>query len=228
MLKLRPRHERGHTVLDWLDSYHSFSFDQYFDPNYMGFGPLRVINEDRVVAAAGFPRHPHRDMEILTYVLEGELEHKDSMGNGTVIRAGEVQKMSAGSGVYHSEFNPSENEPVHLLQIWIMPERRVEPMYEQQKIEFEPGRMKLIANGPGALVSLEQDAQVHAFIMNEGQSVAHSLTRSGAWLQLARGSITVNGQTMIAGDGLALTDEPNLIIESTSQAEGLLFELNVE
>lgn len=229
MIKLRQGHERGHTVLDWLDSYHTFSFDQYFDSEHMGFGPLRVINEDTIAPGAGFPLHPHRDMEIITYVLEGALEHKDSMGNGAVIKPGEVQKMSAGSGVYHSEYNHSQDQPVHLLQIWINPRKRVEPSYEQQQIELVSGQLRLLAGDGGeAPVTLNQDAKLYAFRLCHGESLFHRLTKSGAWLQVASGSLDVSGHRMKGGDGLALVNVDELLIKAVSQAEALLFELAMD
>lgn len=234
MIQVRRANERGHANHGWLDTYHTFSFANYFDPEFMGFRSLRVINEDRVKPGYGFPTHPHNDMEIITYVLEGSLEHKDSMGTGSVIRPGEVQKMSAGTGVRHSEFNHSEDEPVHLYQIWILPEKKgIQPMYEQKAIpsEEKKGKLRLVAspqggNGNGA-VKLYQDAELLATELTQGQSVEHQLAEGRyAWVQVARGSVTVNGQELQAGDGAAVAKEHLLQISGVAdQSEVLLFDL---
>jgi redox-sensitive bicupin YhaK (pirin superfamily) len=232
MIIIRKAEERGHFDLGWLNTYHTFSFDQYYDPRFMGFRSLRVINEDFVHPGRGFPTHPHRDMEIITYVLEGGLAHKDSMGNGSIIRPGDVQRMSAGTGVRHSEANPSTEESVHLLQIWIVPdEAGVEPGYEQKRFEDEEkrGRLRLVASPKGdeGSVSIHQDARLYAALLDSGQEVVHELapTRYG-WIQVARGSIEVNGQALKQGDGAAVSDERELKIVGTEPAEVLLFDLN--
>jgi redox-sensitive bicupin YhaK (pirin superfamily) len=212
MLQLRPAGERGHFDHGWLDTYHSFSFADYHDPAHMGFRALRVINEDRVVPGEGFGTHPHRDMEIVTYVLEGALQHKDSMGTGSVIRPHEVQRMSAGTGVFHSEFNASKTDPVHLLQIWLLPERRgIEPSYEQKA--FDPaekrGRWRLVGarDGREGAVTIHQDVDLYGTIVGPGDAVRHALKPGRhAWVQVARGRATVNGQALEPGDGLALSD----------------------
>jgi redox-sensitive bicupin YhaK (pirin superfamily) len=229
MIEIRHRDERGHFDHGWLNTYHTFSFDRYYDPNYMGFRALRVINEDRVAPAQGFGTHPHRDMEILTYILEGALEHKDSMGTGSIIRPGEVQRMSAGTGVTHSEFNPSRTEAVHLLQIWILPEARgLKPSYEQKQINRDEmrGKLRLVAGRDpleGA-VKIHQDVQLFATIL-DGESVQHELRQGRyAWLQVARGAMEVNGKKLEAGDGCAVTEERAL--ELTGKGEALLFDLN--
>jgi quercetin 2,3-dioxygenase len=234
MIQVRRAKERGHADHGWLNTYHTFSFSDYYDRRFMGFRSLRVINEDWVQPGYGFPPHPHRDMEIITYVLEGSLEHKDSMGTGSVIRPGEVQKMSAGTGVRHSEFNHSKTEPVHLYQIWILPEREgIQPAYEQKAIpaEEKQGKLRLVAspgggNGNGA-VKLYQDAALYATQLAQGESVEHEL-REGryAWIQVARGAANVNGQELKAGDGAAIADENRLKIAGSAQSsEVLLFDL---
>ncbi|HYL91643.1 MAG TPA: pirin family protein [Alphaproteobacteria bacterium] len=232
MIKIRRADERGHANHGWLDTHHTFSFSEYYDPKFMGFRSLRVINEDWVKPGYGFPTHPHRDMEIITYVLEGSLEHKDSMGTGSVIRPGEVQKMSAGTGVRHSEFNHSKTEPVHLYQIWIMPEDEgIKPMYEQKVIPAgeKQGKLRLVASPEGGdgRVTLYQDARLYASVLDAGQSVEHPLTQGRyAWIQVARGQVNVNGQELKAGDGAAVEAEQNVRIAGTqNQSEVLLFDL---
>ena len=234
MIQIRPSGERGHANYGWLDTYHTFSFSDYYDPRFMGFRSLRVINEDRVQPGYGFPTHPHRDMEIVTYVLEGSLEHKDSMGTGSVIQPGEVQKMSAGTGVRHSEFNHSETEPVHLYQIWLLPEREgVKPMYEQKAIPADEkrGKLRVLAspnggNGNGA-VKLYQDAEIFATELGAGQSVEHELgAERYAWVQVVRGTVNVNGKELRAGDGAAIAQEAQLRITGAGEnSEVLLFDL---
>jgi quercetin 2,3-dioxygenase len=231
MITIRNADERGVTKLDWLDSCHTFSFGDYYDPGHMGFGHLRVINEDRVQPGRGFPAHSHRDMEIITYVLEGALEHKDNLGNGSVIRPGDVQRMSAGRGITHSEFNPMKTGLVHFLQIWILPEEPgIAPGYEQQAIDLSAARGKFhpIASkqgGPGR-VTLHQDAGISVAILESGESMVHSLANGRrAWLQLVRGAITVNRDALKAGDGAAITIESELKIEADARAEILLFDL---
>lgn len=232
MIQIRPANERGHANYGWLDTYHTFSFSDYHDPHFMGFRSLRVINEDWVKPGHGFPTHPHRDMEIITYVLEGELAHKDSMGTGSVIRPGEVQKMSAGTGIRHSEYNHSRTEPVHLLQIWIQPEKQgIKPMYEQKVIppEEKQGKLRLLASpksGNGA-VTLYQNARLYTTELKSGQSVDYALENGRyAWLQVARGTISVNGKELKAGDGAAVAQEPRLEISGVGDhSEVLLFDL---
>lgn len=232
MIQIRRAKERGHANYGWLDTYYTFSFSDYFDPNFMGFRSLRVINEDRVKPGHGFPTHPHRDMEIITYVLEGELAHKDSMGTGSVIRPGEVQKMSAGTGIRHSEFNHSKTEPVHLLQIWILPQKEgLKPMYEQKLIPAaeKQGKLRLLASsksGNGA-VTLHQDAKLYVSELNGGQSVDYKLADGRyAWVQVARGKLSVNGKELEAGDGAAISQESLLQIAGVSDhSEVLLFDL---
>ena len=231
MITVRPAKERGHFDHGWLDTYHSFSFSEYLDPSHMGFRSLRVINEDRVDPRAGFPPHSHRDMEIITYVLAGALAHKDSMGNGSVIRPGDVQRMSAGTGVTHSEANGSETEPVHLLQIWILPEKRgITPSYEEKRFspEEKRGRLRLVASRDGAdgSVTIHQDARVYASLLDPGQTVRHTLDRGrGAWLQLVAGAATVNGTALATGDGAAIQNEGTLEIHAGEPTELLLFDL---
>jgi len=231
MIRIRKAKERGHFDHGWLDTYHTFSFADYYDPDFMGFRALRVINEDRVEPGRGFGTHSHRDMEIVTYVLEGELEHRDSMGTGSIIRPGEVQRMSAGTGVLHSEVNPSRKSPVHLLQIWILPERRgLRPEYEQKAFPAEErnGKLRLVASQDGANGSLtiHQDARLFAATLGKADSVQYDLQPGRyAWLQVARGSVDVNGQKLEAGDGAAIEDERTLTLRGDG-AEVLLFDLN--
>ena len=230
MIVKRPGEERGRTRISWLDSRHSFSFGEYYDPRHMGFGALRVINEDWVAPAGGFPTHGHRDMEIVTYVIEGALEHKDSLGTGSIIRPGEVQRMSAGTGILHSEFNPSPTEPVHLLQIWILPaERGIEPSYEQKAIPTEArnARFAVIAGPDGeGTVHIRQDARILTAELPPGVAVAHDLGRGRrAWLQVARGSVELDGAIYEAGDGAAITGEDRIELLGRDKAELLLFDL---
>ncbi len=231
MLNIRRSEERGHADHGWLDTHHTFSFADYHDRRFMGFGPLRVINDDIVAPGAGFPPHGHRDMEIVTYVLEGQLEHKDSMGNGSIIVPGDVQRMSAGTGVTHSEYNPSDDEPLHLLQIWILPQRAgLPPGYEQKHFggEEKRGRLRLVASPDGAdgSVRIEQDVRLFATIVEGGQEVSHELAGGRrAWLHVARGEATVNGVSLAAGDGAAIADEPHITISSQRGGEVLLFDL---
>jgi redox-sensitive bicupin YhaK (pirin superfamily) len=229
MITIRKSEDRGHFDFGWLDTYHTFSFDQYHDPAHMHWRSLRVINEDRVQPARGFPTHSHRDMEIITYILAGALEHRDSMGNGSVIRPGDVQRMSAGTGVSHSEFNPSEAEPVHLLQIWILPERRgLPPSYEEKHFSERHGRLRLIASSDGrqGSVTIHQDAQVYAAVLDAGQTAVHALDENrSAWLQVARGTIRLNEMELKQGDGAAVRKGSELRINAHDQAEVLLFDL---
>ena len=230
MLTLSPGAKRGHTDIGWLDSHHTFSFGEWYDPAHMGFRALRVINDDRVAAGGGFPTHGHADMEILSYVLEGALAHKDSIGTGSVIRPGDVQRMSAGTGVRHSEFNESSTEPVHFLQIWIVPDRRGHaPGYEQKTFpEAERlGRLRLVASRDGrdGSVTLHQDVALYAGVLDEGQKAELPLAAGRhAWVHVARGAATVNGQRLGAGDGAALSDEPKLTVEGHG-GEVLVFDL---
>jgi quercetin 2,3-dioxygenase len=231
MIRFRDRMARGQSRTGWLDSRHTFSFADYRDPAQMGFRALRVINEDRVIPGAGFPPHGHRDMEIITYVLGGSLEHKDSIGNGTVIRPGEVQRMSAGTGIVHSEFNPSRTEPVHFLQIWIIPDRvGLAPSYEQQAFPLAErrGRLRLVAapGGEDGSVSVHRDARLFVANLAAGERVSHPIEPGrGVWLQLARGIVALNGTEMREGDGAALEDESGLEVEADTDAEFLLFDL---
>lgn len=231
MITLRPGKERGHANHGWLDSYHTFSFANYYDPKQMGFRALRVINEDRVNPGAGFGTHGHRDMEIITYVLEGALEHKDSLGNGEVITPGEVQRMSAGTGIMHSEFNPSETESVHLLQIWIVPNQlRLQPSYEQRMFPLEEklGKLRLIAakDGRKGAVTIHQDVDLYSAVLETGDRISHQLqpNRYG-WLQVARGAVTLNDHALAAGDGVAVSEAGVLDISTDTKAEILLFDL---
>ncbi|QDZ39353.1 pirin family protein [Euhalothece natronophila Z-M001] len=231
MITLRKANERGHANHGWLDSYHTFSFANYYDPNFLGFRSLRVINEDTVQPDAGFPTHGHRDMEILTYVLEGELEHKDNMGNGSIIYPGEVQKMSAGTGILHSEFNPSKTQPVHLFQIWILPDKNgVKPNYEQRYFDIEKnqGNLTLIAakNGEGDCISVEQDVRLYASKLGVDAVLNYELERDRhAWLQVVKGSVTLNDQQLNPSDAAAVSEEKTLKIRATKDAEILLFDL---
>jgi redox-sensitive bicupin YhaK (pirin superfamily) len=228
MIRLRRAGERGWTRLSWLDSAHSFSFGDYYDPGQMGFRALRVINEDRVAAGAGFGTHGHRDMEILTYVLSGQLQHRDSLGNGSVLGPGEVQRMTAGTGVRHSEFNPSATEAVHFLQIWLLPERPgLTPGYEQKAIAADEAGLVPVASSTGRAgsVTVHQDASVYLGRLN-GDGVRHEL-RPGrhAWVQVVRGSVQLNGLSLAAGDGAALSEEPAVELRSDGAAEVVLFDL---
>ena len=230
MLRLRRARDRGHFDHGWLDTNHTFSFADYHDPEHMGFRVLRVINEDVVAPGQGFGTHGHRDMEIVTYVLDGALEHRDSTGGGGVLRPGDVQRMSAGTGVMHSEFNHSQSEPVHFLQIWLLPERRgLAPSYEDKGFPSteKRGRLRVIASADmrdGSLL-LHQDASILASIL-EGASVEHALAPGRhAWVQVARGEVAVNGQTLAAGDGAGISEETRLQFVATGASEFLLFDL---
>jgi len=234
MLEIRRSNERGFANHGWLKSFHTFSFADYYDPKHVEFGALRVINEDRVSPGAGFGTHGHRDMEIISYVLEGELAHKDSMGNGSTIRPGDVQRMSAGSGVRHSEFNPSATSPVHFLQIWIQPSAQgIEPSYEEKKFsEAEKrGRLRLIASPDQAdgSVLIHQDSRVYAGLFDgeERGSLSLGSTRQ-AYVQVARGKVTVNGTTLDTGDGLKVDDTELLTIENGREAEVIVFDLSTD
>ncbi len=235
MLTIRKSAERGHANHGWLDSYHSFSFADYHDPAHMHFGALRVINEDIVAPGHGFPMHGHRDMEIVTYMLSGALEHRDSMGNGSVIRPGDVQRMSAGTGVRHSEFNPATDEAAHLLQIWIIPAQPGgAPSYEQKHFDVAQrrGRLQLVASGKAGhdeAVHIQQDAVIYAGLF-DGTEMADLPLASGrkAYLHVARGAVMVNGQPLAAGDAALISDEPKLTISGGKDAELLLFDLGPE
>ncbi len=231
MLELRSADDRGLADFGWLKSHHSFSFGSYYDPEHMGFGPLRVINEDRVEAGRGFEPHSHADMEILSYVLSGALEHHDSMGNRSVIRPGDVQRMSAGTGVTHSEMNHSDTDGVHFLQIWILPERQgIEPGYEQRHYADSEKRnqLRLVGSRDGreGSVTIHQDVDLYAALLSSGEQVAHDLAPGRlAWLQVVSGSLTLRGQTLEAGDGVGVAASGVLDIQATSEAEVLLFDM---
>ncbi|MDM9557786.1 MULTISPECIES: pirin family protein [Bordetella] len=231
MLTLRRSHERGHANHGWLDTHHTFSFANYYDPAHMGFGPLRVINDDRIAAGRGFGTHGHRDMEIITYVLEGAVAHKDSMGSGSTIEPGNVQRMSAGRGVLHSEFNPLDDQATHLLQIWIEPDvTGIAPEYEELSVpEAEKrGRLRQVASPDGAdgSMRIHQDARVYAGLFDGAEQAELPLAAGRrAWVHMARGKAVVNGQVLAAGDGLALTDEAAVTIRDGEQAEVLVFDL---
>jgi quercetin 2,3-dioxygenase len=231
MMTIRPKHERGHTRVDWLDSAHSFSFNDYYDPRHMGFRQLRVINDDRVQPGAGFGTHGHRDMEIITYVLQGALAHRDSMGHGSVIQPGDVQRMSAGTGVQHSEYNHSSTAPVHFLQIWILPEQQgLQPGYEQRAFAPEElrGQWRLIAarDGRAGAVTVHQDVDVLAARLEPGERVTYSLPSGRhAWLQVAGGGVALNGVSLQAGDGAAVSETAELDLVADERSEVLLFDL---
>ena len=231
MITVRPSDERGRSELGWLSSRHTFSFADYLDARHMGFRTLRVVNEDRVQPGGGFPTHGHRDMEIVTYVVEGALEHKDSLGTGSVIRPGEVQRMTAGTGVTHSEYNPSRTEPVHFLQIWILPERQgLAPGYEQRAFPAAEmqGRLRLVAarDGRDGSVTVHQDVRLLAARLAPGEEIVHSLAPGRhAWLQVVRGALVMNGTTLAAGDGAAVSDEARLALAASAPSELLLFDL---
>jgi quercetin 2,3-dioxygenase len=231
MIRVRKASQRGHFDHGWLDTYHTFSFSRYYDPRHMGFRALRVINEDRVAPGRGFGMHPHEDMEIVTYVLDGALEHRDSLGTGSTIRPGELQRMTAGTGITHSEFNPSATEPVHLYQIWLLPEREgLEPSYEQKAFpEAERrNRLRLVASPDGhdGSLAIRQDARLYLATLDEGRGISHDLAPGRhVWLQVLRGAVTLNGNPLEAGDGAAIGDEPGLTIRAGGLSEVLLFDL---
>jgi redox-sensitive bicupin YhaK (pirin superfamily) len=232
MITLRPSSQRGHANHGWLDSYHSFSFADYYDAENMGYGSLRVINEDRVQPGMGFGTHGHRDMEIISYVLEGQLSHQDNMGNGSIITPGDVQRMSAGRGVLHSEFNPSKTDGVHFLQIWIEPSARAIPAsYEQNRVDAgaKRGKLALIAGpeGSGAAVTIHQDAHVYATLLDGSESVTHAMAPGRrAYVHVARGSVSVNGVTLTAGDAAKIEAEAQITLADGADAEVLVFDLN--
>jgi quercetin 2,3-dioxygenase len=228
-MQIRRASERGYADHTWLQTFHTFSFADYHDPKYMGFSALRVLNEDRVKGGRGFGAHPHRDMEIVSYVLEGQLQHKDSMGTGSIIRPGDVQRMSAGTGVLHSEYNPLRAEPVHFLQIWIIPDRAgYSPSYEQKKfsVEEKTGRLRLIVSKDGrdGSVSLHQDVSIYATVLNSGDGVEHAVVNHrNAWVQVVRGKLDLNGESLEAGDGAAFVDDSNVRLSGSGEA--LVFDL---
>ncbi len=233
MITVRPSAERGYFDHGWLKTYHTFSFADYYDPRHVHFRGLRVINEDTVQPGGGFGTHPHRDMEIITYIVQGALAHKDSMGNGSTIVPGDVQRMSAGTGVLHSEYNHSKDQPVHLLQIWIFPDRKgVEPSYEQKTFagEEKRNRLRLVAapNGGEGAVTIHSDARVYGSVLEAGKTVTYNLADGrGAWIQVVSGALEVNGKTLTAGDGAGVEGEKSLAIRGSSAAgsEYLLFDL---
>jgi redox-sensitive bicupin YhaK (pirin superfamily) len=231
MIAIRPSKQRGGGDHGWLNTRHSFSFDTYYDPRFMGFRSLRVINEDVVQPGHGIPMHPHRDMEIITYVLEGALEHQDSLGTGSVIRPGDGQRMSAGKGIRHSEKNPSLSDPAHLLQIWILPERPgLEPSYEQKAFpeEEKRGKLRLIAapGGEDDSVTIHQDAKLYVSLLEPGEEVSHQLGKGRhAWLQVAKGTVDLDGNSLTQGDGAAISNEQKLSVKGLESAEILLFDL---
>ncbi len=231
MLAIRPADDRGRANLGWLNSRHTFSFGHYYDPQFMGFGPLRVINEDRVKPAQGFGTHGHSDMEIISYVLDGALEHKDSLGTGSIIRPGDVQRMTAGTGVRHSEFNASETDPVHFLQIWILPERDgLEPSYEQKNFSAEEkqGRLRLVGSRDGrdGSVTIHQDVNLYSSLLDGDDDIEFELGEGrNGWVQVARGSLNLNGETLTAGDGVAIRGARTLRFDHAEKAEILLFDM---
>ena len=231
MMTIRKANERGHAEHGWLDSYHTFSFADYYNPQWTGYRSLRVINDDLVMPGMGFGAHPHQDMEIITYVLSGSLEHKDSMGNGRIIRAGDVQYISAGSGVRHSEYNPSQSEAVHFLQIWITPDAKgVKPRYAEKSLRDAPaGKFNLIASKAGrdGSIAIHQDADLWMAKLDAGQQVIQSLAANrNAWLHVAEGEIVLNGKTLSGGDAAAIDHEAKLEVKASKPSQVLLFDLN--
>ena len=231
MITIRKAEDRGHANHGWLDAHHSFSFAGYYDPRWMGFRTLRVLNDDTILGGGGFGTHPHRDMEIITYIVSGALEHKDSMGNGRVIRTGEVQYMAAGTGVQHSEFNHSDTVPAHLLQIWIVPDQKgAKPNYAERSLATAAtGKLHLVASKTGRdqSIAINQDADLYLARLNPGESVSHTLAPDRhAWVQVAAGDISLNGLPLKAGDGAAISGENELKLVGTQPAQVLLFSLN--
>ncbi len=231
MKLIRRANERGHAEHGWLDTYHTFSFADYYDPEWMGFRTLRVINDDLVMPGMGFGTHPHRDMEIITYVLSGALQHKDSMGNGRIIRPGEVQYMAAGTGIQHSEFNPSNDEAVHLLQIWILPERKgLKPRYAEKSLADVPkGRFNLVVSKTGrdGSLAINQDANLYVAKLETGNEASHELKPARhAWVHVAEGEVKLNGDTLKAGDAAAFSDESRVRLAASKPSQVLLFDLN--
>ena len=231
MMKLRTAEQRGQADHGWLKTAHTFSFADYYDPENMGFRSLRVINDDVVAPGRGFGMHPHQDMEIITYVLSGQLQHKDSMGNGSVIKPGQVQYMAAGTGVLHSEFNPSSKDEVHLLQIWIKPDAKgLKPRYAEKSFESaEDGKLTLVTSKTGrdGSIAINQDAELYLARLRKGDSVTHQLKpERHAWVHVAEGSVTVNGKKLSGGDAVSVSDEQTLTLEGADKAQVLLFDLN--
>jgi len=231
MMNIRRANERGHADYGWLNTNYTFSFADYYDPEWMGYRSLRVINDDVVAGGGGFGTHPHRDMEIITYVLSGSLEHKDSMGNGRIIKPGEVQYMAAGTGIRHSEFNPSSSEPVHLLQIWIEPDKKnAKPAYAERSFTNAPtGKLSLVASKSGrdGSIPINQDADFLVGKFAAGDKVTYALKKyRNAWLHVAEGQVELNGEKLNAGDGVAVSDENQLTLKSNSVAQVLLFDMN--
>jgi len=231
MMKIRKTNERGHAEHGWLDSYHTFSFADYYDPQWMGFRSLRVINDDLVMPGQGFGTHPHRDMEIITYILSGALEHKDSMGNGRVIRTGDVQYMAAGTGVQHSEFNPSKDEAVHLLQIWIQPDQKgVKPRYAEKSLkDAAPGKLHLVTSKTGrdGSIAIHQEADLWLGNLAAGNRVTHTLASGRhAWVHVAEGEVSLNGKQLNGGDAAAVSEEAALELSATKPSQVLLFDLD--
>ena len=231
MMKIRTSNERGHAEHGWLDSRHTFSFADYYDPQWMGYRSLRVINDDLVMPGMGFGTHPHRDMEIITYILSGSLEHKDSMGNGRVIRPGEFQYMAAGTGIQHSEFNPAKDEAVHLLQIWIQPDRKgVTPRYaEKSMVDAATGKLHLVTSKTGrdGSMAIHQDADLWLARLTPGNKVTHALAKGRhAWLHVAEGEVSLNGKTLNGGDAAAVDEESALELTASKPSQVLLFDLN--
>ena len=231
MMNIRRANERGHAEHGWLDTYHTFSFADYYDPNWMGFRSLRVINDDLVMPGGGFGAHPHRDMEIVTYILSGQLEHKDSMGNGRVIRTGELQYMSAGSGVQHSEFNPSKDEAVRLLQIWIQPDAKgLKPRYAEKSLrDAATGKLHLMTSKTGrdSSIAIRQDADLWLAKLEPGQSVSHTPAKNrAAWVHVAEGEVVLNGKSLSGGDAAAISEEAKLQLSANKPSQVLLFDLN--
>jgi redox-sensitive bicupin YhaK (pirin superfamily) len=231
MITIRRSHDRGHADHGWLSSYHTFSFASYHDPQHMGFRSLRVINEDRVAAGQGFGMHGHRDMEIVSYVLGGQLEHKDSMGNGEILKPGEFQRITAGTGILHSEFNPSEDQPTHFYQIWLLPDRKgIQPSYEQRKFDAEArqNRWQLVASPDaqdGSLL-IHQDAKIYLAHLSQGAELDYSIpSNRHVWIQVLRGSVSLNGHQLDTSDAAALSDEQQFSLRSESGAEVMLFDL---
>jgi redox-sensitive bicupin YhaK (pirin superfamily) len=231
MITVRPAYERGRSLLDWLDSRHTFSFAEYYDARHLGVGDLRVINDDKIAAGRGFGSHPHRDMEIVTFVLQGSLEHKDNMGNGSVIRPGDVQRMSAGTGVRHSEFNPSRAEPVHFLQIWLTPAKLgLPPSYEQKAFgtDEKRGRLRIVASpgGDDGSVRLHQDTRIFAVVLDAADRVAFDVPPGRkSWVQVARGRMALNGVSLEEGDGAAVEAESGIELVGRGASEALVFDL---
>ncbi len=232
MITIRSSHDRGAVNRGWLDSYHTFSFGSYSDPNHMGFAALRVINEDKIAAGQGFPAHSHRDMEIVTYVLDGALEHKDSLGTSSIIRPGDVQRMTAGTGITHSEFNSSQTDSVHLLQIWILPDRtNLQPSYEQNNFpqSDRSGKLCLVGSRDGrdGSIVIHQNIDFYSTSLQLGNSVGHRLADDRvSWVQVTRGAVQLNGQALVAGDGAAIEQESMIVLEASSNdSEVLLFDM---